>query len=66
MQRRIAYLEALLLRIVRFEIEMREWFSASDLHMMFLPGLRKRRLRPIGIWGALGSASWVRWGASAG
>ena len=28
--------------------------------------LRKRRLRPIGIWGALGSASWVRWGASAG
>lgn len=39
MQRRIAYLEALLLRIMRFEIEVREWFSSSDLHMMFLPGL---------------------------
>lgn len=39
MQRRIAYLRALLLRIVRLDELMREWFSARELNMMYLPGL---------------------------
>lgn len=39
LQRRIRYLEAALLQVLRGESRLREWFSASDLVSFRLPGL---------------------------
>lgn len=38
-KRRLGYLEALLLRILREESAIQEWFSAAELEAMRLPGL---------------------------
>lgn len=40
-KRRLAYYEALLLRIVR-ESDLREWYSAYELALMALPGIPER------------------------
>lgn len=65
-QRRLAYLEALLLRVVRDQNKVQEWFSAAELAGKALPGLpmtkeaitrkasaeqwKKRKTRKDGRW----------------
>lgn len=41
--RRVAYLEALLLRVVREESAFREWYEAAELEALRLPGLPPTR-----------------------
>lgn len=41
--RRVAYLEALLLRVVREESAFREWYQAAELEALRLPGLPPTR-----------------------
>ena len=41
--RRVAYLEALLLRVVRQESAFREWYEAAELEALRLPGLPPTR-----------------------
>lgn len=41
--RRVAYLEALLLRVVRQETAFREWYEAGELETLRLPGLPPTR-----------------------
>ncbi len=54
-QRRLKYLEALLLRIVRDKDNIQEWFSAAELAGHLLPGL------PSTIEGVSRKASKERW-----
>lgn len=42
-QRRLAYLEALLLRIVRDRVAMQEWYDTAELVALRLPGLPQSR-----------------------
>ncbi|RWR25044.1 hypothetical protein D2T29_22415 [Sinirhodobacter populi] len=42
-QRRTAFLETLLIRVLREHAEMQEWFSASELETLRLPGLPTHR-----------------------
>lgn len=63
MKRRVVYLEAALLRIVRDGEKMREWFAAAELAGLLLPGL------PSSIDGVARKASkegWMRRKTKAG
>ena len=56
-QRRLVYLEALLLRVVRDQSKIQEWFSSADLEGQRLPGLPATR---DGISNKASNEKWLR------
>lgn len=57
MIRRVAYLEAVLLQVLRDEDEVKEWFDAGELAALRLPGLP---ISKAAITRAAASAAWRR------
>ena len=56
-QRRITYLEALLIRVLRDKSKIKEWYEAGELAALRLPGLPDK---PAGITRKATAQNWLR------